>query len=178
MTELYESQHPNIPRIDFAKILPGSKNYDDIINRTTQTIADLKSKGVERIGFVSGPILPDNTDPDPKIQKTVREKNEANMRMSIARLTQEQGIPIFGSTSIFDVVWKELEETKLPPLERSPLIKNMFNTLLGNCVTDIFMIKGWRDAGGSLNEYDFSMNNGINIHDEDPLPPDPTVQIV
>jgi hypothetical protein len=173
MAELNESQQFKVAHIDFAKILQGAKKYDDIEQAIAKSIAELKAQGMERIGFVSGPIN-NSKDPDPRVKREIMMRNEENMRQEIIRLAEEHGFPVFGSTNIFDVVWKQLEETKLDP-EKRPMTK-LFNRILGNGVTDIFMIKGWRDAGGALKEYEFSELNGINIHDEDPQQPLPPTQ--
>ncbi len=173
MSELHESQPSSVQQIDFAKILRGAKKYTDIETAIAKSIAELKAQGIERIGFVSGPIN-NSKDPDPRVKREIMMRNEENMRQEIIRLAEEHGFPVFGSTNIFDVVWKQLEETKLDPEQRP--MEELFNKILGSGVTDIFMIKGWRDAPGAIKEKEFSANNGIMFHDEDPQQPLPPTQ--
>ena len=58
---------------------------------------------------------------------------------------QKHEIPVFGSTSIFDVVvWNNLKESSLPPEERHQKMNEMFTGIIGGGVTDVFMMKDWR----------------------------------
>lgn len=57
----------------------------------------------------------------------------------------------------------------MPPEERSKKMKWLFRELLGSGVTDIFMIDGWRESEGAMDEYVTAQQLNITIHDLDPI---------
>lgn len=156
-------------QINFPTLLATVKNYGDIASSLKKTFGLLKEKGVEKIGFVSGPIA-NTAETDPvQRRKSIKVKMQL-MRDYTTILRMRNQYPIFSSTDIFDIVWQELEETKLSKEERAKKMQLLFREILRNGVTDIFMMKDWRDSPGAIDEYETAKEIGINIHDleEDP----------
>lgn len=163
-------------QIDFPRILSEAKSFKDIKIAVADEIKRLKQNGITRIGFVSGPLRYKNSNISEEA-----ESDEKAMRETIKRLQQKHGIPVFGSTSIFDVgVWDRLGEAKklknksLSKEQREELQKEihlkmneMFIGIMEGGVTDIFMMEGWEPRDGCQAEYAVSAapNSGIKIHD-------------
>ena len=144
--------------IDFATILTGVKNYDEIQDAIGKTFSDMKERGNERVGFVSGSLGNKG--------RSMKEDMEL-MRKYTAKLHQEYGFPVFSSADIFSTVWRDLKETKLTQEERSSRMKQLFRGILKNGVTDIFMMPDWREAEGATDEFETARQIGIKIHDLD-----------
>lgn len=155
MTEPVDARSPSDIQINFDAILTGARNYQDIQAAIKKTIDEKKQIGIERIGFVSGGIR--SSDSEAKIDR-------AKMRDVTSELRMQHDIPIFASTDIFDIVWTDLEETRLTPQERKPHMVSLFRGILGSGVTDIYMIEGWQNASGAVDEYMIAQTLGINIH--------------
>lgn len=157
----------NLPnQINFTSILNGVKNYEGITTKLRKTFSSLKESGIERIGFVSGPVANSSeTEPGLRVQ-SIKEKMEL-MRQFTLKLRLKYQFPILSSTDIFDIVWKELEETNLPTEERAVKMKELFREILKGGVTDIFMMPSWKESPGAIDEYETAKQIGIVIHDSE-----------
>ena len=150
-------------QFDFFTILRGVTNYAGIETAIKGAVDVMKERGVKHIGFVSGPVGSSETDRDKRSEEI--KANMDRMEECTKALHKKHKFPIFSSTDIFRTVWKELEETKLPSLERSDQMKILFRGILKNCgVTNIFMMERWKESGGAVDEYVNAKHFGIAIH--------------
>ncbi|QQG44393.1 MAG: DUF4406 domain-containing protein [Candidatus Roizmanbacteria bacterium] len=157
------------PQIDFHKIIGAVRNFSDIQNALKKSIDEMKERGIQKIGFVSGPVAK-NSEPDPELRRKSTMENSERMRKYAAQLREEQGFPVFASTDIFDIIWDDLEELKrvkegtLSREEMSAMMKPLFQEVLRSGVTDIYMIPGWDQSEGAVDEFKTAQEIGINIH--------------
>lgn len=150
-------------QFDFSTILRGVTNYAGIETAIKGAVDVMKEGGAKRIGFVSGPVGSSETDRDKRSGEI--KSNMDRMEECTKALHEEHKFPIFSSTDIFRTVWKELDETHLPREEMSDQMKILFRNILKNCgVTDIFMMKGWKESRGAADEYVNAKYFGITIH--------------
>lgn len=87
------------------------------------------------------------------------------MRTTIKQLREKQGFPIFGSTDIFDIVWKKLKETSLSSEERHVKMNELFTGIIKGGVTDVFMMKGWELRDGCQVERKAAKDTELNIQE-------------
>lgn len=168
MDERHNARRVHKTQIDFPTILTGVKNYQDVQTTIAKTISEMREQGIKRFGFVSGRIGRGNEN-DPVLRLQSIKDDMAEMRKYTKYLQEKYGIPVISSVDIFDVVWDKLEETHLSQNERSARMKELFRTVLRNGVTDIFMMEGWKDAPGSVDEHETAREIGIIIHDPEPI---------
>jgi hypothetical protein len=150
-------------QIDFPKILSGKNNYKDIQFAVVNSITELKRNGITRIGFVSGPLRYANGNLSEEAIS-----DEMAMREAIKELQERRKIPVFGSTSIFDVVaWGKLDEPSLSQEEKHLKTNEMFIKILEGGVTDVFMMEDWRskEKGGCLAEFNRSNELRLNVEE-------------
>lgn len=141
-------------QIDFPKILSGVKNYKEIQSTLIRKFTQITQAGINKIGFVSGPIR----------KEPFSDTDRKKMRETVDNLKEEEGYLVFASTDIFDAVWNDLEETKLSDEERKPKMDELFEGLIRNGITDIYMMPGWEDARGCEAEHKAAIEAGISIH--------------
>lgn len=165
MTEKEMPQTPSA-QIDYETVLKDVHNLEDIGFVVCDVISKLRESGVTEVGFVSGPVN-NSKDPDKKVRYEVMKENMQYMREVASNLRAERGTPIVASTDIFDVAWRDLEEVQpdFPEGKRSERMKDLFDKILASGVTNVFMIRGWRNSEGALHEKKTAENLGIQIHD-------------
>lgn len=154
MTEPVDARSPADVQINFGAILTGARNYQDIQVAIKKAIDGKKQRGIDKVGFVSGGIR------DGVEAKLDRDK----MRETTSQLREQYGTPIFASTDIFDTVWTDLDETPLMKKDRDSHMLALFRGILGSGVTDIYMLDGWQNASGAVDEHKAAQNLGITIH--------------
>lgn len=143
-------------KIDFPTVLNGVNSYDEIQNALTSLMKEMKTTGIQRIGFVSGAVA------------TSPEVVESNLKLLLNRteeLHKQHQFPIFSSADIFfDGFWDKLPESNLSKDERSPKLQALFRGILEGGVTDIFMMPKWEFSGGARDEHETAQKLGITIH--------------
>ena len=124
----------------------------------------MRAQGIERFGFVSGRIGK-GTESSPNLRLRSIKDDMEKMRKYTEYLREKYEAPIFSSVDIFDTVWKKLEETHLPSTERSLRMKELFRAILKGGITDIYMMNGWEEAPGAVDENETAKTIGLIIHD-------------
>ena len=80
-------------------------------------------------------------------------------------LSEQFGFLVFSSTEIFTSgIWESLPETVLPSQERSHIMKELFRGILRGGVTDVFMMPGWEESEGAVDEYNTAQELGLTTH--------------
>jgi hypothetical protein len=154
-------------QINFPALLVGVKNYDGICHVIRNVLTEMKERGNQKVGFVSGPV--DNSDDsNPEVKRAFMKANMERMRKYTKKLQEKNTFPTFASTDIFDSAWNDLEETNFSPEERKAKTKELFRTILASGVTDIYMIEGWRESDGAKDEFKAAKELALEIHDLDP----------
>ncbi len=175
MAEPLETGRSKTPQFDMPSILRDATDFTSAKVAITKAIKELRSQGVTRIGFVSGPVGNTSSFVDDE-NGTAMQKSMREMKKVTEEMIAEHKFPIFSSTDIFWAKWEELAEGKqinegtLAGKEKETAMNNFFGGILEESgITDIFMMKGWRKAPGALYEHSIAVKPGsiIHIHDLD-----------
>jgi len=170
-----EIDHQATPQLDMRAVLKDATNFTGIKTAVVGAIQEMRVKGATRIGFISGPLGETsgyvNDQAGSAWKKSMNEMKKVEEEM----ITQYQ-IPIFSSADIFGTKWEELVEGRqineglLVGDEKSAVMNSLFHDLLiEGGITDIFMMKGWRNAPGAVYEHSVANrpDSVIAIHDLD-----------
>lgn len=168
MDEEKELTQTHNAQIHFPTILLGVRNYESIQTAISKTIAAMRVGGTKRFGFVSG-RMGNGSETNPALRLQSIKDDMIMMRKYTEQLQKKYRIPIFSSVDIFNTVWEKLEETSLPQSERSAKMKALFRAILKSGITDIYMMKNWEEAPGSIDEREISEQIGLTIHNPEPI---------
>lgn len=175
MAESSEIGSPTIPQLDMPSILKDARDFASVKTVIVEAIKKMRTQGITRIGFVSGPIGNASPYVDDETGTAIN-KSMDEMRKVTEEMVTKHHIPIFSSTDIFRVKWKDLSEVQ--QIQQGTLIgpekDGAMNALFGGIleeggITDIFMMKGWRKAPGAIYEHSVAEKPGsvITIHNLD-----------
>jgi hypothetical protein len=170
-TEQDQGQNQGLP-VDFDVLLEGTQNCDEMLDRLRKQIAELKSRGVERIGFVTGLVadLPKDLDEEARRQ-LIRENSRRLNQHTVDLRAQEPDAFVFSSIDMFhNDRWKIMRDhnANCSPEDATRRTQEFFDRVLGSGVTDLYLTPGWDRSAGSRREHEFAVGNGIRIHEVKP----------
>ncbi len=138
----------------FREKLTNAKTLSDVRESVIQTFAEIKTKGIKRLGYVSGILNSDGPE-----QKAI---NIHNLQEQTQKLRGQHDFPIFSCLDIFS---HELFDQITPhPVSEEDMYLFYREMLNSGYVTDIFMTPRWERSIGASDEHAAARKRGLTIH--------------